>query len=949
MDLLVYYQNVTGWRSKTKEVFVNTTNYDADIYFITETNLVSSVFSSELFDSNLYNVFRRDRSTSASAKSDGGGALIAVRKQIRAQQQFSWQSDAEDLWVTLQDDNGKKVHLCCVYLPPEEENARAYFSNKLQSLWCYIRNDPILICGDFNLTKTTWQMRGPYLIPVEYDNHYNDILDCFSFNELNQCNSIRNDNDKLLDLILCKKSQISNLQRSNNPLSRVVGHHPPLEFLFDFGEVKMLKKNNSKFYNFRKGNYVDLNTFLNNINWHSIFSLKNSVDQNITIFYEILSQGISQFIPAVKLRNKNYPCYLSAQTIVCLKEKLKYHKRWKTYKETRDYIQFSNLRRRSKYLMDLDYKNYISSCEQNIQTQPKNFWKFISNSRKDSGIPASVTYGDMSASNGEEVCQLFSNFFKTVYEPLSQTYHKANINNSLSNNSIINDIKFSPGEILDKLKFLDENKGAGDDGIPSYFVKKCSKALYIPLHYLFRQSLDSGIFPSTWKVAHLVPIFKNNGDKNSVENYRGISKLCIFSKIFECVIYDQLFYSFKNLIATEQHGFFAKRSIETNLVSYYQFLSTALDRRVQVDSVYADFSKAFDKVDHNLLVGKLAGMGMYGSLLSWFSSYLHGRSQKISVNGFFSPPFNITSGVPQGSHLGPLLFLLYINDINKCLTFSKCLLYADDLKIFGEIRNPTDCIQIQSDLQRVQEFCLKNKLFLNMNKCSVITFTRNLAPINYDYTMNSQILARVNHIKDLGVIFDSKLSFSKHIDYIVSKCNQMLGFVTRICSDFRSIKAIKAVYFAYVFSRLNFASVVWSPYYNLYINRLEVVQNRFVRFLNWKVNGVYNVESVSQTRQLLGLSTLQTRRKKIDLIFFFKILNHLVDAPDLLSQVKFRIPASNTRLLKAFQVEKFNSNLGNNSPVARMSSFYNTICQEIDIFNISLHVFKIHLNRLYFL
>lgn len=944
MALLVYYQNVTGLRSKTREFKINTTNYNADIYFLTETNLNDSVLSSEFFDASIYTVFRRDRQTTACRKVEGGGALIAVRKEFSAIQQVTWQSDAEDVWVTLHAGNGnRRLHLCCVYLPPEDDYARVCFTNKLQSIWCQLNGETSLICGDFNIPKITWKPNDSILIPTFPDDKYVDLLDSFSFNELQQANSILNFNNRLLDLVWYKNASVSNLRQSDLPLGHVSAHHPPLEFSFDCGRIKLLPFKPIDTYNFRKCNYNNLINFYQGFNWSDILSDEFSVDANVGKFYETLSAGISQFTPKFKSKHKNFPFYFSARTRQCIQDKNKYHKKWKLFSNVNDYSRFSELRRKSKNLMNYDYLRYVSSCENNIKSDPKNFWKFVSSSRRDSGIPSAISYNEQTAVNPNDVSQLFATYFKSVYEPYTQIPFGTPLS---VNNLNVFSIVLTEDDVLRKLKGLNPNKGAGSDGIPSCFAKNCAEGLCKPLFAIFKQSLNSGTFPQLWKTSYLSPIFKNSGDKSSVNNYRGISKLCVFSKVLESLIYDQLFIYFKSLIIPQQHGFFSKRSIETNLIIYSQFISGVMDNRGQVDSLYTDFSKAFDKLDHNILVSKLAELGVQGDLLRWFSSYLFGRKQRVKINEYLSESFSVTSGVPQGSHLGPLLFLLYINSISTCFLYAQFLLYADDLKIYARVKSLEDCELLQGDLERVSRYCKENKLFLNLSKCSCISFTKNYDSFTYNYSVNNEPLNRVNQIKDLGVIFDHKLTFNQHIDYVVRKCNKMLGFVSRICSDFKNVNAIKSVYFAFIYSRLNFACVVWNPFYHKYILRIESVQNKFARFLNWRINGIYEVESISATKQLFNLTPLEVRRKKSELIFLFKLLHDMYDAPSLLSLLALHVPARSTRQRCMFNIEHSNTNLGINSPITRLSLRFNTYCQDMDLFarNLTVVCFKRLLN-----
>ena len=273
----------------------------------------------------------------------------------------------------------------------------------------------------------------------------------------------------------------------------------------------------------------------------------------------------------------------------------------------------------------------------------------------------------------------------------------------------------------------------------------------------------------------------------------------------------------------------SSRSVETNLLCFSKYVTKCMDDQRQVDAVYTDFSKAFDRIDQKILINKLSEVGVGADICRWVASYICGRTSKVSVLSHKSGPINITSGVPQGSHLGPLLFNIFINDVGTCFKFSKFLIYADDIKLFNSVE---DCWKMQEDINRLSEYCASNSLNLNLNKCNKITFTKNKNVISFDYTINNVRLQVVNEVRDLGVIMDGKWCFNSHIEKIISYSLKLLGLIKRNCKDFKNSKSLLSLYYAYIYSKLNFASSIWSPSGITYINRLERVQNKFLRFLS---------------------------------------------------------------------------------------------------------------------
>jgi hypothetical protein len=346
---------------------------------------------------------------------------------------------------------------------------------------------------------------------------------------------------------------------------------------------------------------------------------------------------------------------------------------------------------------------------------------------------------------------------------------------------LISSIVVTEKDIIDVIETLDKNKGPGHDHIPASFLINTKDSISKILLLIFNQSLSVGHFPDFWKLALITPVFKS-GFRDDIENYRGISILSVFSKIFDKLVVNQIKAVFTALIDKSQHGLENGKSTVTNLAEYSSFIRSNMKNKGQVDSIYTDFSKAFDKVDHELLIFKLNRYGIRGSILNWISSYLSNRTQIVKFDNELSDPVSITSGVPQGSVLGPFLFIMFINDLPKILQGCECSVFADDLKIFKKISNTEDYLALQNNLNKVVRWCEINGMTLNAKKCSIISFFRGSTSFKFDYGIGIENLERKTVIRDLGVIFDEKLSFKAHIDKIVCSSTCVLGFVNPLTS-----------------------------------------------------------------------------------------------------------------------------------------------------------------------
>lgn len=515
----------------------------------------------------------------------------------------------------------------------------------------------------------------------------------------------------------------------------------------------------------------------------------------------------------------------------------------------------------------------------------------------------------------------------------------------------IHDFTFSKELIFDNIKKLNVTKGPGPDGVPPALVKSCCSSFVEPLFLLFNKSLKEATFPLLWKSGIIVPIFKD-GDNSDLKNYRPITILNVFAKLFEGLISEVISVATYNVIIPEQHAFVRARSVSTNLAVFSDFIVNNLEGGSQIDVVYTDFSKAFDKVDHFILMAKLAHMGFHGNILTLIESYLSNRSLTVRVAQTLSKQFWATSGVPQGSLLGPLLFTLFINDIGDVFHHCLFLLYADDLKFYKIISNHIDFASIQSDFNRLQEWCIKNNLLLNHGKCSVISFSKRSIIFRHQYKCNSGELNRVEWVRDLGVIMCESFSFAYYIDNVVNRAVKTLGFIIRNASDFKNALTIKLLYFSLVRSLIEYASLIYSPYYNVEWTKIERVQNRFLRFAARRLRLPCNYfgHEYGYLREVLCIPTIKSRFLYADLLFLYNILNGKIYCPSILTSIKFAVPIRSTRNYSFFHLKFHRTNYGLNSIFYRLCNEANDVMKNynIDFFNTSEEGFKLKLRSILF-
>ena len=443
--------------------------------------------------------------------------------------------------------------------------------------------------------------------------------------------------------------------------------------------------------------------------------------------------------------------------------------------------------------------------------------------------------------------------------------------------------------ICKALKCLKPKMSCGPDGIPTYFLKKLTNSIKYPLSLLFTFSMNTGEIPHIWKLSNVVPVPKKEQPKNEVGSYRPISKQSSVLKLMEKVMVMQLLQYLNNnaLLHERQFGFRPQRSVTDQLL-------VCLDDWTQMyktgtDVVFLDFRKAFDSVSHTKLLHKFRSYGIGGRLHDWIKSYLSGRFQRVQIDDNYSEYAPITSGILQGSVAGPILFLLYINDLPDHLTDVNTALFADDVKLYS-----TDPALIHASLREIEAWCKTWQLKLTANKCTTIRIAsrRILPPI--PFMLNGLILNSVESQRDLGVIISHKLDFAEHYSAIIAKANDAAYLILKCFESKRPITMATA-FTAYVRPILESFVQVWNPYRLSDSKRIESVQRSFTRNV-YKKCGLL-MQPYEGRMVFLNLFQLAPRRTYLDLSLAYKYFQHPQPATALLLRRQTRtLRNSNNKL-----------------------------------------------------
>ena len=497
------------------------------------------------------------------------------------------------------------------------------------------------------------------------------------------------------------------------------------------------------------------------------------------------------------------------------------------------------------------------------------------------------------------------------------------------------------------LKSLDTAKATGPDGIPAKLLKETADVIAPSLCTLFNKSISSGSLPDEWKTANIVPIHKK-GDNEHAENYRPISLLCIISKVLERCVLNNVKYRLLEAVNICQHGFISGRSCVTNLIDALNYVGSCLDRGGQIDMIYMDMSKAFDKVNHDVLIQKLRNnYGFGGNLLRWFRSYLTNRKQRVTVLGATSNPLSVTSGVPQGSILGPALFLSYVNDLPSTVKSSQVVMFADDTKLFKEIRTENDAKQLQNDISNLESWSTTSGLSPNGTKCKAQTVTRKLKPITTSYTMKDCQLTSTKNERDLGVWISTDLRWNKQVNQQRARANKELSYIRRNTRTIHNTTTRRTIYLALVRSHLGYATQVWTPQSVELLTKVERTQRRATKFI---LNLPFTC-SVDHTSRLQALQLLPICywHEYLDMVYFFKVIHGLTNSPFVLRKKTTRTTrASNNTNTVKYEVPQCRTTTFQRSFWIRTIRTWNTLTGTLDLSMENLGTSKSVMQRYHF-
>ena len=534
------------------------------------------------------------------------------------------------------------------------------------------------------------------------------------------------------------------------------------------------------------------------------------------------------------------------------------------------------------------------------QGNNKPFYQYVKSQQQDSQGVAPLrekTSGQLH-SDAPSKARLLSEQFKSVFtrsDPNTPIKTLPSVNAPT-----IGQLRFTSDGVEKLLRDLNPRKASGPDEIPARLLQKMSKQLAPAMAAIYNQSLESGTLPEQWKTAWIAPVFKKGSSAEPV-NYRPVSLTSIACKMMEHCICTHVrrHLDVNKLLGEENHGFRKRHSTETQLLITTHDMMKARDKGHQLDALILDLSKAFDTVPHRELLGKLQRYGISGDILNWTSQFLQGRTQSVLVDGVRSRDEKVLSGVPQGTVFGPLLFLIYINDMAEQVSpGTKIRLFADDTILYRVTDTVEDQIILQNDLKKLEQWAKDWGMKFNAKKCHVLTVNKGPHRSPYFYQLDGVVLSSVESEKYLGVHLHQDMDWNTHVDATATKASQQLGFIKRNLKGCpQELKRL--AYVSLVRSSMEYASIIWDPYEGVDSNRLEKVQRRAVR---WIKNDYSSKSSVTAMMKELNLQQLDLRRRTNRIVFMYKIVNqHVAVEPERIDLTYKSRPHRGTTTQKQFK------------------------------------------------
>ena len=867
---------------KLKEIIANIFSQGKIVPFIAivETWLKPHITDAQIHLEN-YQIFRADREGPKN-----GGSLLYILNIIPIDKSVSFDDDTCSCVICL--SSVKKCILVSLYRPPNSTSES--FKNLLNFaddfLTKYNENNKLstIIFGDFNFPGVKWESGINFNCPVA-PSSFSLLTSFVSKYFLNQHVMENTRKNNTLDLIFTDNPHIIQLiQVDNTELS----DHRIIKISTSFFNNS---SHNLKFteepcqydfstLNLKSSNRNGINQEFSSMNWNSLMT--GNIDEfpakfNKTIF-DIVSKHTKLKNPTKrksyvrnlhsknrKIRKYNKKINLSQNPTLINKFKLKIN-------------SLQDEKTKELFIQQLHKENLAIK---NIKNNPKYFFNYSKRLRNIPYSPNLLVDGNNIISDPKCIADTLQKQFESVFSlPLKEEDIKLPPVQPEPHYPLSDNLNLTKSDFICAIDEMKASSSSPKYDIPSVIFKTYKEYLWIPMQLFWTYSFDNAQIPQQYKIQTIVPIHKK-GSKTNPENFRPIATTPNPIKIFERVLRKKLsnYLELNNYLSENQHGFRSNRSCSTQLIHHTNSVFNSLNQGSEVDTIYVDYSKAFDKVDHSVLLKKLKLFHIGNNYIKWFECFLRGRTQKVVVNNSLSYETAVQSGVPQGSVLGPLMFNININDLPDCLEHCTVLTFADDTKLISDIQSVNDTRYLQANLDRLFLWSKDNNMDLNLNKFDLMQFKPNCnskslnllqnLPFADTYSTyqlpNSTTLESSCFVKDLGIFIDCQLDWSIHIYNVCKKARRISGWVLNTFVT-RNRDPMIQLFNSLIRPIIEYNSIIWNPYKIKDINQIEQIQRSFT----YRISGMASFNYWDRLTKL-NISSLQRRREKSIIIYIWKI------------------------------------------------------------------------------
>lgn len=846
------------------------------------------------------------------------GILIYVNKQLVHKRRHDLELlHPYMMWVQITVNN-KNILFCTCYRPPgQKQHEIMHFLDSMYIALDRAQNenpDCIIVTGDFNDRCVIWDEEHNV---SELKNMFRDmLLQLDLYQIIKEPTHYTDHSAYLLDLIITDSPGFIK-DSGVLPLMGNLGHTP----IYGTLNINSKRQCNIKktVWHYNNANIVGLNECITSIDWDHVLDPHHDIHEQVKLFTDTFIEASKMYIPVreITIKTKDKP-YITGH----VKRLISLRNRWSgvfnrtkrpIHKIIRNIFR-SRVNNEMKRLKSKFYEKQKSQLnDPNLSI--KKYWSIVKNiygNKVKSSIPTLVD-NNTQYSTPLEKATLLNDYFaeQSTLPPESPTYSLPLF--QYVTDSRLSYVNFTVQNIKTILEQLPVGKACGSDGVSNRLLRMCSSSIAAPLCNMFQSSMDRGIFPESWKEANISSVYKKLEDFLKT-NYRPISLLSCISKVMERVVFNEIYnYCVINRLFNERNsGFKHGDSTVYQLTNIVHRLYKNMDDECETCMVFLDVSKAFDKVYHKGLLFKLRQIGISGCLLLWLESYISNRRQRVVVDGIHSPWTSTNAGVPQGSILGPLLFLIFINDISDNI-LSDVFIFADDTSLMRKIEDiKLDFNIINRDLHTLSEWADQWRVTFNASKTEYMIFSLKHSTFNYPVLrLNNVPITRVSAHKHLGLTLDSKLTWNEHVTDITNKASKRIGNIKRV----RSIIPRRTAEHLYMYLTrpiLEYGDIVFDNISQELSDKIEHCQRDAMVICSGAIKRTHT----ENLQVELGWQPLSDRRRHHRLILLYKLYHGMV--PD---HMTFLRPEANIQT--TYRLRSGSSRNMVNVPFARINKLQN--------------------------